>query len=78
MSGDQELPTSAVGLLDGYIEDSRVAKERDLSQRAQRAERQRGEGPPYVKIGKKIYYPVDGFRAWLKSIERMPVRARRP
>jgi hypothetical protein len=45
--------------------------------RTLRAERQRGDGPPYVTLDRRIYYPEAGFREWLKAIEKRPVRARR-
>ena len=42
-----------------------------------RVERQRGDGPPWIKITRQVFYPVEGFRAWLKTIERRPARARK-
>jgi hypothetical protein len=62
-------------LFDGYLSDKEAAAERDVTRRCLSYERQRGKGPPYVKIGQRIYYPIEGFRAWLKSLERQPVRA---
>jgi hypothetical protein len=62
-------------LLAGYLTDEEMAKRRGLAVRTLRTERQRGDGPPYVKDGKKIFYSITGFREWLKSIERHPVRA---
>jgi hypothetical protein len=66
---------SEAPLLAGYIEEEAVAKARRVTVRTLRAERQRGEGSTYIKVGKKIFYSVDGFRAWLKSLERQPVRS---
>jgi len=62
--------------LAGYLPEAELAKIRKLTPRTMRAERQRGDGPPYVKDGKKIYYPLAGFREWFKALERQPVRAR--
>jgi aromatic ring-cleaving dioxygenase len=31
--------------------------------------RERRIGPPWVKMGKTILYPDDGFRAWLKKLQ---------
>jgi hypothetical protein len=64
-------------LLDDYIPETEMADIRGVKPRALRAERQRGEGPPYVKVNRRILYPAPGFRDWLKSIEQIPVRARR-
>lgn len=63
--------------LEGYVPDAKMAELRGVTPRTQRAERQRAEGPPYVKDGKKIYYPLAGYREWLKSRERQPVRSGR-
>jgi hypothetical protein len=60
-----------------YWPDSEMAKIRGVTPRTQRAERQRGDGPPYVRDGKKIYYPLAGFREWLKAREHQPVRSGR-
>ena len=35
--------------LDGYLTDDTMAKLRGVTERTLRAERQRGDGPPYVK-----------------------------
>ena len=68
---------TAADPLDGYYSEAKMASERKKTPRTLRAERQRGEGPPYVKDGKKIYYPLSGFREWLKSREHRPVRSAR-
>jgi hypothetical protein len=63
--------------LAGYVPEAEMARIRKKTQRTLRSERQRREGPPYVRDGKKIYYPLDGFRDWIKSCERQPVRSGR-
>jgi hypothetical protein len=67
--------TNNAGVFDGYIDEEEMAKQRDVSVRTLQLERQRGDGPPWVKVGRDVYYPIDGFRDWLKSIERRPVRS---
>lgn len=62
--------------LAGYLPEDQIAEKRKVSKRTLRSERQRGEGPPYVKDGKRIYYPLDGFRDWLKARTHQPIRAR--
>jgi hypothetical protein len=64
-------------LLDGYTPEDQMAKARGVTTRTLRAERQRGDGPPWVKMGKQVLYPNEGFRNWLKANERRPVRAGR-
>jgi hypothetical protein len=64
-------------LLGDYVTEEQMADARQVTRRTLRAERHRGEGPPYVKTSNKVLYSADGFRQWLKSIERRPVRERR-
>lgn len=65
---------SGLDPLAGYLPELEMAKICKVSTRTMRGERQRGDGPPYVKDGKKIYYPLAGWREWLKARERQPVR----
>ena len=62
-------------ILAGYAPEDQIAEVRGVGKRTLRAERQRGMGPPFVKIGKQILYPIEGFRDWLKANERHPVRS---
>jgi len=62
-------------ILAGYAPEDEIAEARGVGKRTLRAERQRGDGPPYVKMGKLTLYPIEGFRDWLKSNERHPVRS---
>jgi hypothetical protein len=70
-----EILAPAAGPLAAYLPDEEMAKVRRVTPRTQRAERQRGNGPPFVRDGKKIYYPLDGFRDWLKARTCQPVRS---
>jgi len=75
MADIQEPSIAANRLLDGYVPESELAKARRVAKRTLRHERQRGEGPPWAKVGRDVYYSIDGFREWLRSIEQRPVRA---
>jgi hypothetical protein len=77
MSNAEANETPAKNLLAGYISEDEMAQARGVGVRALRAERQRGDGPPWVKLSRSIWYPEAGFRDWLKSIEQRPVRARK-
>jgi hypothetical protein len=61
-------------LFAGYLAPEQVAEQRGKSLRTLRLERQRGVGPPYVHDGRSVRYPIEGFRAWLRANERLPVR----
>jgi hypothetical protein len=77
MSSFQEPAVTAGNLLEGYAPEDAMARRRRVTRRALRTERQRGDGPPWVKVNRQIYYPESGFREWLKSIEPRPVRIRK-
>lgn len=77
MTTSIEPSEAARRLLEGYLPERDVAAARGIGLRTLRNERQRGDGPPWAKLSKKIWYPEDGFREWLKSIEQRPVRARK-
>jgi hypothetical protein len=62
-------------LLDGYLNEDEQAAELGVVKRTLRSWRQKGEGGPYVKIGKQVFYPIAGTAAWLKTNERTPVRS---
>ncbi len=65
--------------LDDYHEEAEAAEIRKVKLRAQRDERRKGLGPPYIKLNRKIYYPKAAFRAWLESLTIRPPRsAQRP
>ena len=68
---------AAANLLDVYISEEELARQRKVSTRSLRAERQRGDGPPWAKFDNRIYYPEADFRGWLKDQVRRPVRTRK-
>lgn len=51
----------------GYLSEEQYASFRGLSLRSTRNERARGAGPPFVRVGRKVFYPVSGLRAWMKA-----------
>jgi hypothetical protein len=69
-----DAPTIAGNPLSDFLLDGPMARLRGVTERTQRAERLRGDGPPYVKDGRKIYYYVPGYREWLKARLTRPVR----
>jgi hypothetical protein len=62
-------------LLDGYLNEDEEAAELGVVKRTLRSWRQKGEGAPYVKVGKQVFYPIAGSAAWLKANEQTPVRS---
>jgi hypothetical protein len=39
--------------------------------------RTRRIGPAWVKVGRRIVYPLSGIEPWLESITQQPLRSRR-
>jgi hypothetical protein len=58
----------------GYSSESETAEALSLSPRTLRKWRQRGIGPPWVKVGRRVVYSDESCLAWLKSSEIHPVR----
>ena len=52
-------------LLLDLIPEAEMARERNVSTPTLRRERKNGGGPPFRKIGRKIFYPRDRFEQWL-------------
>jgi hypothetical protein len=66
--------------LDGLLTEpelARALKDREIKagSRTLRTWRQRRIGPPFVRLGKTILYPKDGFASWLESGTQQPRRA---
>jgi hypothetical protein len=40
--------------------------------------RAKRNGPPWVKVGGSVLYPMDGFNEWLKSQVQQPARTPAP
>jgi hypothetical protein len=64
--------SASSGILAGYLDEPEFCRQLNITPRTARNWRQRGDGPPYVQIGRDIIYPIDGFRGWLKKREIDP------
>jgi hypothetical protein len=69
-------------VLDNHLTDEELAKELKKKtgfgcERTLRKWRDQRVGPPWIKFGMSILYPIDGFEAWLKAQVQLPVRSRR-
>jgi hypothetical protein len=51
----------------GLIHESEVAAFRGLKIISLRNERARGKGPPYQRIGKKVFYPFDELKRFMAA-----------
>lgn len=64
-------------LLADYLPEDNFARQMQVTTRTTRNWRQQRIGPPWVQIGRAIYYSKPGILNWLKSAEVQPVRHRK-
>ena len=64
-------------LLEDYLSEHAAAPELKQTVRTLRSWRARGEGPPWTRIGRLVFYSRAGIAHWLKGLEQKPPRARR-
>jgi hypothetical protein len=62
-------------LLADYLPERSFARQINQKLRTLWSWRTKGIGPPWVKIGKAVYYGKPGALSWIQSNERQPVRA---
>ena len=72
---------ASVDLFAGYIPEREYARQRGVSLRTCQRDRALRKGPPFVVVGKQVYYRVAAVREWLLAQERSvgskPIVARR-
>lgn len=61
----------------GYQTEEEKAAQLGKSRRTLQIWRQRRVGPPYVKVGNTVIYPIDEGEKWLRDQVQQPVRSRR-
>lgn len=63
--------------LEGFISEENYATRRGVSLRTCQRDRQLRQSPPYVIIGRRIYYRVEAVRDWLLAREQHVDRKKR-
>lgn len=63
--------------IDELIEEADYAKVRGVSLRTAQRERAMRMGPPFIKLGRKIYYRPAAIEAWLLAQEQVQPRAKK-
>jgi hypothetical protein len=61
----------------GFRDEDEQAARIEKSKRTLQDWRMRGIGPPYVKVGQTVLYPIDDEEKWLRDQVKQPVRSRR-
>ncbi len=60
--------------IQGYTSEAKTAEQLNIGVRTLRKWRQLKIGPPWVEIGRQIYYPDESRAAWIKSRVVQPER----
>lgn len=71
---DESAPASdraAEDFLTGFISEEKYALQRRVSIRTCQRDRRLRKAPPFIQLGKQIYYRVDALRDWLIKRERV-------
>lgn len=65
-------PASAAeaDFLVGFISEEDYARRRGVTIRTCQRDRQLRKSPPFVQVGRRIYYRLDAVRQWLLSLEQ--------
>ena len=61
-------------LFGGFWSEAEYCAQRGITKRTARKERKTRCGPPYARVGRRIYYPVDDAQKWLRSRLQLPLR----
>ena len=60
--------------LDGFISEEDYAARRGVSLRTCQRDRQLRQSPPFVVIGRRVYYRIEAVRDWLLAREQQASR----
>lgn len=56
--------------LDGFISEEEYAARRGVSLRTCQRDRQLRQSPPFVVVGRRVYYRIEAVRDWLLAREQ--------
>ena len=56
--------------LEGFISEPEYAHQRGVTPRTCQRDRQLRKAPPYIKLGRQVFYRIEAVRDWLMKNER--------
>ena len=65
------LDSADTDFLEGYISEPDYARRRGVTLRTCQRDRQLRKAPPYIKLGRQVFYRIDAVRDWLVKNERV-------
>ena len=57
--------------LEGYISEPEYARQRGVALRTCQRDRQLRKAPPYIKLGRQVFYRIEAVLDWLMKNERI-------
>jgi len=71
-SDDTQLASESAStdFLDGFISELEYARGRGVTLRTCQRDRQLRKAPPYIKLGRQVFYRIEAVRKWLTNNER--------
>lgn len=69
MTDTRHSSPSETDILEGFITEQELARQRGVSLRTCQRDRARRSAPPYVLIGRQVFYRVAATRKWLAERE---------
>lgn len=68
--GPSDTALAQADFLAGFLTEAEYAARRGVSLRTVQRDRQLRQAPPFVVMGRRIYYRVEALREWLIARER--------
>jgi hypothetical protein len=63
--------SASTDFLRGFISERDYASRRGVTMRTCQRDRQLRKAPPYIKLGRRIFYRIDALREWMVKNERI-------
>jgi len=72
-SDNTDVPSESAStdFLEGLITEPEYARRRGVTMRTCQRDRQLRKAPPYIKLGRQVFYRIDAVRDWLMKNERI-------
>ncbi len=68
------LETPYGNVLEGFLSEAEYARQRGVSVRTCQRDRALRQSPPYVIMGRQVYYRIEAVREWLVGREKLAER----
>ncbi len=70
MQQQEESNPRQASVLEGFLSEKDYARERGVTIRTCQRDRMLRQSPPYVIVGRQVYYRIEAVREWLLTQEK--------